>query len=291
MSRPSVSIVTPSYNQGEFIEDTIRSVMAQTYDDVEHIVVDGGSDDDTVDVLSSYEDRYDLEWVSEPDRGQSHAVNKGVERASGDIVGWLNSDDIYTDKRVVEDIVASFEERSVDVLYGDHVVIDDDNTLMRTRHTVPWFSHGRLLRSCFICQPATFFRREVIESCPVDEEIDLPMDYELWFRIHEAEYEFGHHDRLVAGHRRYEAAKTQSRNDEMRRQTRDIQREYGAEFDLRRRAMFALDAAMMLGLRVRGLSTTAKLLAGGLDDFTVDVTADSTPRTLLRQLVYPNVLL
>jgi len=131
---PLVTIVTPSYNQGEFIEETLQSVARQDYDHLEHVVVDGGSDDETVDVLKQYENRYDLRWVSEPDEGQSDAVNKGFEKARGDVVGWLNADDVYYTRQVITSVVDAFRERpDIDVVYGDDVLMDRHSTVTRLR--------------------------------------------------------------------------------------------------------------------------------------------------------------
>jgi glycosyltransferase involved in cell wall biosynthesis len=94
MNLPKITIITPSYNQGEFLEDTFRSVLDQNYPNLEYFVVDGGSTDNSVDIIKRYTEHFDW-WVSEKDRGQSHAINKGLERATGDIVTWLNSDDFF----------------------------------------------------------------------------------------------------------------------------------------------------------------------------------------------------
>jgi glycosyltransferase involved in cell wall biosynthesis len=112
INKPLVSIVTPSYNQGRFIEATLLSVRNQDYPNIEHLVIDGGSSDNTVEILEKYEKVYNLKWISEPDKGQSDAVNKGFERARGLIIGWLNSDDIYIDQQVISYIVSKSKEFS-----------------------------------------------------------------------------------------------------------------------------------------------------------------------------------
>ena len=111
MDEITVSVITPSYNQAEFIEDTLRSVNNQTYKEINHTVIDGGSDDDTIEILKQFKAKtesnqhYSLEWISEPDEGQSHAINKGFQNATGDVVGWLNSDDVYFYRDTVERMV------------------------------------------------------------------------------------------------------------------------------------------------------------------------------------------
>jgi glycosyltransferase involved in cell wall biosynthesis len=211
MSRPLVSIVTPSYNQADFIEDTLDSVRAQRYDRVEHIVVDGGSDDGTLDVLEAYEDADDgtLEWVSEPDDGQSDAINKGFERADGEIVAWLNSDDVYFDVGVLDRVVDYFDRYPADVIYGDLAYIGVDSRV-NAIDVRPDFDARKLPYRILIGQPATFFRRAVVEEEKLRVDLDFSMDYEYWLRLAQ-NYSFRHVADVLAGFRSYEAQKSQDR--------------------------------------------------------------------------------
>jgi glycosyltransferase involved in cell wall biosynthesis len=178
---PRITVVTPSFNQARFITDTIESVLSQDYPRLDYVVMDGGSTDGTVDILRRYGDR--LRWVSEADRGQADAVNKGVAAASGEIIGWLNSDDTYA-PGALRTIGRVFRARAdLDVLYGDadHVLADG------VRHspypTAP-FDYERLAESCFICQPAAFFRREAFQAVGgLDVALHFCMDYDLWIRM------------------------------------------------------------------------------------------------------------
>jgi glycosyltransferase involved in cell wall biosynthesis len=161
--KPLVSVITPSFNQGEFIEDTLRSVMKQDYPNIEHLVLDGGSSDNTITMLKEYETKYCLRWLSEADEGQSDAINKGFRMAKGEIVYWLNSDDVIFDTRVVSYIVEQFQRHEhADVIYGDGVFIDRDSQVRRVVR-VPGWDYARLRRSCFIVQPAVFFRSPVVK--------------------------------------------------------------------------------------------------------------------------------
>src|SRR6056297_2453461 len=117
-SEPLVSILTPSYNQGKYIEENIKSVRNQTTCSFEHIVVDANSSDSTVDILKNYEDQYNLKWISEEDRGQSHALNKALDIASGDWVGWQNADDYYVENAFGY-LANTIREQNPDVVYGD----------------------------------------------------------------------------------------------------------------------------------------------------------------------------
>jgi glycosyltransferase involved in cell wall biosynthesis len=176
-----VSIITPSFNQGEFIEQTIQSVLNQNHDDVEHIVIDGGSTDNTVSILKKYPH---LIWVSEKDSGQSNAINKGFKRATGEILAWLNSDDFY-EENIFKSIVEYFGAHpDCMLLYGDITFVD------RRGHLLTSFSGSTIdytkLVECpdIVRQPSSFWRRQVVEECNgVDENLHLVMDFDFFLRI------------------------------------------------------------------------------------------------------------
>ena len=179
-----ISIITPSYNQGRFIRRTIESVLSQGVDEVEYWVVDGGSTDETLQVLSQYPDS--LQWVSEKDKGQADAVNKGICRSNGEIIGWLNSDDIYYPGalKTVLDFFASHPE--VQILYGDADHIDEQDDIIGPYPTEDW-NYERLLETSFICQPAVFFRRSLVEKVGLlDTKLQYCLDYEYWLRVGKA---------------------------------------------------------------------------------------------------------
>lgn len=225
MDEPLVSVVTPSYNQAHFIRDTIESVGRQTYPKVEHLIIDGGSDDGTVDILEAYEDRYDLRWVSEPDEGQSDAINKGFERAEGELVAWLNSDDTYFDVGVLERVVDYFDRFDEDIIYGDLAYIDEDSTVIAI-DVRPAFDAEKLPYRILIGQPATFFRREVVENEKLRTDLQFSMDYEYWLRLAQT-YSFRHVRDVLAGFRTYDEQKSQNR-DAMADELRDVFESYSA---------------------------------------------------------------
>lgn len=181
---PLVSVVTPSFNQASFIRETIESVMAQDYEHIEHIVVDGGSTDGTLDILRSYSHLGDrFRYVSEPDNGQSHAINKGVSLARGEIIGWLNSDDIYEPGAIRKVVDAFLNQPEHGVVYGKANYIDEAGQVLRP-YRVERLEEKTLFESCFICQPAAFIRKDVfLQTGGVNEQLKFCMDYDLWIRI------------------------------------------------------------------------------------------------------------
>lgn len=183
-AEPLVSIVTPSFNQGKFLRRTIESVLNQTYPHVEYCVLDGGSTDESVDILRSYGDRFP--WVSGPDGGQTQAINTGLANSRGDILAYLNSDDTLEPDAVAK-VVAHFHRRpACDMVYGDAFYIDEHDRRTGRYETRP-YSWANLLRNCIVCQPAAFWRRRIAERVgPFDESLQYAMDYEYWMRIDRA---------------------------------------------------------------------------------------------------------
>jgi GT2 family glycosyltransferase len=180
-----LSFVIPTRNQGRFIAQCIDSCLAQEIADSEILVVDGLSTDNTRDVLRSYGDR--IRWVSEPDHGQSDAVNKGVQRAQGELIAWINSDDYYASPRAISVLLSAFEaERDVDIAYGNGERVDADGALIGPYRARPI---GRLAQiithpASFVLQPAVLFRRQLyVDVGGLDESLHYTMDYELWIRM------------------------------------------------------------------------------------------------------------
>lgn len=179
---PSISLVTPSFNQGQFIEQTIRSVLLQGYPQLEYFVIDGGSRDETVDVLKKYE-RWLTGWVSEPDRGQSHAINKGFARCTGEVINWINSDDLLAKGALCAVGRAFAAPPETDIVLGRcwHEYLFDPGA-GHLDQPLPSLEKVSLLPTINpVTQPSCFYRRSLLRrDPPLDESLHYTMDYELW---------------------------------------------------------------------------------------------------------------
>lgn len=211
MDLPKFSVITVSYNHAEFIRTTIDSVLAQEYPNFEHIIVDGGSTDETLEILRSYNH---LKWTSEPDRGISHALNKGIERATGDVIAWINSDDWYERGTFLE--VAKHVQKNPVVL-GNAVETDRQGVPRQAFKNHPRTYYDLLkywVPLAWLAQPAVFFTKEAIESVRlpsgeyIDETFHYAMDYDLWLRLSEKFPLTCHIDQVFAYFRMYGTNKT-----------------------------------------------------------------------------------
>ncbi|MFH1457249.1 MAG: glycosyltransferase family 2 protein [Patescibacteria group bacterium] len=187
-----ISIVTPSFNQGKYIDQTIKSVLHQRGDfELEYIIIDGKSTDNTLDIIKKHANRDNrLKWISEPDTGQSEAINKGLRIATGEIIGWLNSDDIYQ-PGCLKLVVEKFREKQeINWITGYCNIINEKNEVIRkfiTKYKNIWLKYyyfNNLLILNFISQPATFWRKKIVSDVGyLSEHQHLSMDYEYWLKI------------------------------------------------------------------------------------------------------------
>ncbi|MGB7569299.1 MAG: glycosyltransferase family 2 protein [Chitinivibrionales bacterium] len=200
-----ISIITPTLNHARFIEDTILSVKNQDYKDFEHIVIDGGSDDGTIDILRKYPH---LIWISEKDSGQSNAINKGFKMAKGDIITWLNSDD-YFENNIFSRIVKLFEDnKDCFVLYGNMTDIGENKNILGTRTGDTITLKHLLINPDIVRQPGCFWRREVINRIGnLNEDLHLVMDYDYFLRIAK-QFKFYHVNINLCYFRLFQGTKT-----------------------------------------------------------------------------------
>jgi glycosyltransferase involved in cell wall biosynthesis len=180
---PTVAIVTPSYNQAPFIRAAIESVLAQDYPHIEYVIVDAGSTDGTLDVLRSLGNR--VRWISEPDSGQAEGIDKGIRLTRGEIIGWLNADDVYAPGAVSAAVEALRAHEGAPAVYGDGIFIDADGREIGPCTHVQPYSLERLINELdFIVQPATFFRRSAYEAAGgLDWGLRFCLDYDLMIKL------------------------------------------------------------------------------------------------------------
>lgn len=182
---PLVTIITPSFNQGKYIERTIQSVLKQTYPNIEYIVMDGGSTDETVSILEKYDDQI-ATWVSEKDKGQTDAINKGFAQAKGEILAWINSDDILASNAVEEAVIFLQEHPEVGLVYGDATFIDANDKVIGKFPAAQ--TDAQRLRQGYVHVPqqSSYWRADLWKQIgPLDDRIYFAMDYDLWCRLAE----------------------------------------------------------------------------------------------------------
>ncbi len=205
--QPLISVITPSFNQGQFIEHTIQSVLKQNYKNIEHIIIDGGSTDTTTEILKKYPH---LNWESEKDNGQSHALNKGLKKAQGEIIAWINSDDWYEPGvfKIIADYFKQNPEKNV-VMGNCNLIDENGNIFDKVINVARGFGELKKywIGQSIPTQPAVFFRRKLLDQHGyIDETLQYAMDYDLWMRFAQKNH-FHHLDVTVANYRFHQAAK------------------------------------------------------------------------------------
>ena len=206
---PKVSIITPSYNQANFIEQTIKSVLTQDYPNIEYIIIDGGSDDGTVRIIKKYEKDIAY-WISESDNGQSAAFNKGLKVATGEIIGWINSDDIYYENAVSSAVQILNERPEIDIVFGNFNYIDEKGEIIH------WSKEIKLnllvylfTQKCYHCNVAGLFRKKCFDAHGMlREDLTYSMDYELYVRFATNKCRFYQSDRILGAYRLHSQSKT-----------------------------------------------------------------------------------
>ncbi|MBI2805966.1 MAG: glycosyltransferase [Planctomycetes bacterium] len=224
---PLVSVVTPSFNQGRFLRRTIESVLGQDYPRLEYLVFDGGSSDESVEILRTYGDRFF--WRSGPDGGQSDAINRGLGRAQGEILAYLNSDDVLLPGAITTIVEYFRQHPEWDLVYGNAGHIDEADGYLGAYPTAP-YSFERLVQDCCICQPAAFWRRAVVERIgPFDESLHYAMDYEYWMRLDRAGGRLAHVPEFLACSRTHAATKTLSARLNVYREILQVSRRHAGD--------------------------------------------------------------
>lgn len=215
---PLVTIITPSFNQGQFLESTIQSVIQQDYQNLEYMIIDGDSEDQSRKILQKYTQNIDY-WCSEPDNGQAHAINKGLKIAKGELLGWLNADDILL-PNTVSLVVSTFQNNpEIDVVYGHLKRLNQYGVEIPTpilpKDKVE-FSKKLIIGECVVNQPGSFWRRRAMEKVGLlDESLRYGLDYEYWIRLALAGAIFKRLPNTVANFRLSEGSKTVGETEAM----------------------------------------------------------------------------
>jgi glycosyltransferase involved in cell wall biosynthesis len=181
-SQPLVSIISPSYNQAAFLEKTIRSVLDQDYPNIEYLIADGGSSDGSVDIIRKYEDMLTW-WVSEKDKGQAEAINKGFSRAKGEYIAWINSDDYYLPGAVSQAVQSLEQNPDAGLVFGNVQVVNREGEILNTLSYGDW-GLEELMSFHIIGQPSVFLRRSVLQKAGfLDTNYHFLLDHQLWLRM------------------------------------------------------------------------------------------------------------
>jgi glycosyltransferase involved in cell wall biosynthesis len=264
---PVASILTPSYNQAQWLVDNLRSVAAQTYRNVEHVVMDGGSTDGSAEILQATPG---VVWDSGRDDGQSDALNRAFSRSTGEIIGWLNSDDAYFSRNVVARAVDVFQKHpEVGVVYGHGALVNGSGRLLHVLWTPPFSK--KLLRSWYnpICQPTVFVRRSAIgRTFFVDRDFDYMMDRELWLYL-SGRTLFHRLDQILAIDRHHPDRKSYTSLDVAAHDYELISQRYGVPGPAASRFWLKI---VKLGVRFAGLSKVIEAARGG-DAIPIDRTS------------------
>jgi glycosyltransferase involved in cell wall biosynthesis len=227
MNYPKVSIITPSYNQGQFIEDTILSVLGQNYPNLEYIIIDGGSTDGTVEIIKKYEKQISY-WVSEKDHGQSHALNKGFEIATGDILAWLNSDDLYMPGALFF-IASQVADKQPGIYFGNciHFGESDNGVSTLGSNVVNAHKSYDLAYWDYIIQPSAFWTSSAWHICgKLREDLHFGFDWEWFLRAKKMAIPFHSIARCLSMYRSHNAHKTGTGGSERQRELLKIYDEY-----------------------------------------------------------------
>ena len=247
-----VSIVTPAYNEETYIEENLKSVFRQDHPNIEHVVIDDGSTDDTPEILESYSNRSDLRIISQENEGLPNAVKTGFSRAAGDIVIWLNADDVLCKTNSASQVAKSMAEHgTTDVLYGPRLAIGPDNEILGIHVPDPRFSYDMLKKRMFTS--FIVFDGEIINRHSLNTDYQYAPDYEFALRLAKNGAEFRYVGEPIFAHRIHPERITDQLTSEMRSEGKRCQREHGQEFNTMYRAYRKVDHVKTNVLRLFGL--------------------------------------
>lgn len=207
---PKISVITPSFNQGQFLEKTIVSVITQNYPDLEYIIMDGGSTDNSIEIIKKYENEITY-WKSEKDLGQSDAINKGFKVATGEILAWLNSDDVYCTKTLLTIGEFFLNNPNIDLIYGNSFTIDEHDKIIRETISVKYNKYAYITQAFSLHQASMFWRRELYDrSEGVQIDLYTKMDYDLWLQFYNLNAKISHINETLSCYRTHPETKTRN---------------------------------------------------------------------------------
>lgn len=283
---PMISVLTPAYNEEAFLAVNLESVKQQSYEHVEHIVVDDGSTDDTPKILESYESEYNLRWESKDNEGLAKTLNRAAELARGEYVVWLNADDVLYHTEVLATVAGNFQASpNVDFLFGSFARIDAEGRVLYVQAPLPWFRWDQLTRTCY--GAFIFMRREVLVDGGLDSAFDHVPDYEFYLRKANEGCQFEHVDEILFCHRLHADTKTISNQSEMAAEQRHCQQRYRDEFGTWFRLLRTVDLGLLRLFRLRGLTQFVRSdrrdvdLAFNLEDSSVGAVARRTVASMI----------
>ena len=229
---PKISVITPSYNQGKFIEETILSVINQNYSKIEYIIVDGGSTDNTIEIIKKYEQHL-FYWISEKDNGQSGAINKGFKKATGELICWLNSDDILIEGALNKVVNLFKNNEKLDMVNGNLLLIDEKSNILSGHFILKqkiWYAKNGVY---YVTQPSMFWKRKIFDSIGLlREDFHATMDREFLIRVFKSNFKIGHTEKMLAGFRMHNTSKSSAgwANIDYLKDLNQLQILYGNEY-------------------------------------------------------------
>lgn len=256
---PLVSVITPSYNAANFIRATLQSVKLQNYPFVEHIVVDDGSTDNTVSIFKEFSRTYNLRWLSKSNEGQAITLNKAFDMARGEIIIWLNADDVLFSTSTINDIVRAFESSQADVVYGHMAIIDEKNKLLKIQYAPPKINLEVLLLGHFA--PCICYRKDVFSKYYLRPNYNFAVDYEQCLRMAKDRIRFGYVGKVLLAWRKHKRTKSISGRKKLQTETNSLKEDYGAKFGLNQCWLRFAYYGLLLGRKLYGTKQVVEINA------------------------------
>ena len=277
-NEPLISIITPAFNEEQFLPNCIESVERQNYDNTEHIIIDDGSTDRTKAILESTKLDH-IKVYRQPNKGLPAAVNTGFDKAEGEIIVWLNADDALFKESTLKSVASSFKNTDADFLYGSMAIINKHNKINKIKVPVPYFDAGRLRRSSF--GAFVFFRSTVTNEHKLDEKFQHVCDYEYYLRTSDDGFKFQYVDEILLAHRHHVNTKTNALWGEMQQESLVIKDKYDVKIGYKYHILRTIDRALENLLQIWGVVQLARIRPDR--DVAFDIPSEPISKLLVRQ--------